>query len=42
MIVANNLKSTLTTIESVKEFKKLVEEKSQAINKSLASILMSN
>ena len=41
MTVANNIKSTLTTTESAKEFKKLVEEKSQAADKSLAGTLMS-
>ena len=41
MTVANNIKSTLTTTESAKEFKKLVEEKSQTADKSLAGTLMS-
>ena len=41
MTVANNIKSTLTTTESAKKFKKLVEEKSQTTDKSLAGTLMS-
>ena len=41
IIVANNLKSTLATTESAKEFKKLLEEKSQTIDKSLVGTLMS-
>ena len=41
MTVANNIKSTLTTTASAKEFKKLVEEKSQTADKSLAGTLMS-
>ena len=41
MIVANNLKSTLGTTESGKEFKKLLQGKSQTIDKSLVSTLMS-
>ena len=41
MTVANNIKSTLTTTESAKEFKKFVEEKSQTADKSLAGTLMS-
>ena len=39
MIVANNLKSTLTIIESIKELKKLLEEKSQIVDKSLTGTL---
>ena len=39
--IANNLKSTLAITKSAKEFKKLLEEKSQIVDKSLASTLMS-
>jgi hypothetical protein len=40
MSVANNIKSTLPKTESAKEFLKLVEERSQTVDKSLAGTLM--
>ena len=41
MTIVNNLKSTLATTKSVKNFKKLLEKKSQNADKSLTSTLMS-
>ena len=41
MIVANNLKSTFVATKSAKEFRNLLEEKSQTIDKSLVGTLMS-
>ncbi|TXG69418.1 hypothetical protein EZV62_004353 [Acer yangbiense] len=42
MTVANNIKSVFPTTENAKEFMKLVEERSQKADKSLAGTLMSN
>eukprot|EP00257_Ricinus_communis_P014219 XP_015571841.1 uncharacterized protein LOC107260884 [Ricinus communis] len=42
MTVANNLKSKIPKTDSAKEFKKLIEERSQTADKSLAGTLMSN
>ncbi|XP_048234370.1 uncharacterized protein LOC125370948 [Ricinus communis] len=42
MTVANNLKSTIPKTDSTKEFKKLIEKRSQKADKSLADTLMSN
>ena len=41
MTVADNIKSTLSKMESAKEFMKFVKEHSQTADKSLASTLMS-
>ena len=40
MTIINNLKNTLITTKNTKEFKKLLEEKSQTTNKSLDGTLM--
>ncbi|XP_048231760.1 uncharacterized protein LOC125370424 [Ricinus communis] len=42
MTVVNNLKSTIPKTDSAKEIKKLIEERSQTTDKSLAGTLMSN